>query len=445
MKKRWFVLLSVLLILICTSVLADSAESLPDGIKQILSGDSWKNYSIGRTNYSDNLNDYGVDACCYYDQYGNSAALVLMHSDSKNILCLFEKGSSGDWKLKYKSDGIVKQGNAIPLITNETYGTFMISYLDSNREENLGITVTKENSGWAVTHVNYKDSKGKYTSIDVYDKKLVYSEEKNNWKKVTVQGVSPRAFEQFSLGSFPLTSSAGKESLSLPPDIPVTNDSYAMPQAQNIKFTSNKKCAVYSGPGKHYLRSANGKASVSTNDWIQVFGYQDDWILIQYDISSDHMRIGWIQKSALPKKASVSQLNMSNTPAYTVQQAIVTDDPLNSQQSIYTIPQGQQVTFLMKMGSWDYVSYSDGKTSFYGFVKENCVQVLPNEAQIKQTGIAYLSEHTTFTATQLNNAVISVSTGVTPAMKVTLTDNNQTYEWDLQFDISLNVTDFQQK
>ena len=317
--------------------------------------------------------------------------------------------------------------------------------MDSNREENLGITVTKENSGWAVTHVNYKDSKGKYTSIDVYDKKLVYSEEKNNWKKVTVQGVSPRAFEQFSLGSFPLTSSAGKESLSLPPDIPVTNDSYAMPQAQNIKFTSNKKCAVYSGPGKHYLRSANGKASVSTNDWIQVFGYQDDWILIQYDISSDHMRIGWIQKSALPKKASVSQLNMSNTPAYTVQQAIVTDDPLNSQQSIYTIPQGQQVTFLMKMGSWDYVSYSDGKTSFYGFVRENCVQVLPNEAQIKQTGIAYLSEHTTFTATQLNNAVISVSTGVTPAMKVTLTDNNQTYEWDLQFDISLNVTDFQQK
>ena len=154
-----------------------------------------------------------------------------------------------------------------------------------------------------------------------------------------------------------------------------------------------------------------------------MFGYQDDWILIQYDISSDHMRIGWIQKSALPKKASVSQLNMSNTPAYTVQQAIVTDDPLNSQQSIYTIPQGQQVTFLMKMGAWDYVSYSDGKTSFYGFVRENCVQVLPNEAQIKQTGIAYLSEHTTFTATQLNNAVISVSTGVTPAMKVTLTDN----------------------
>ena len=378
--KKWIVLLLFLLVFICTAVLADSAESLPDGIQQLLSGERWNGYSVGRTNYGDTLNEYGTDACCYYDQYGHSAALVMMHRNSRNILCLFEKSGSGEWKLKYKSDGMVKQGSAIPLITNETYGTFMISYLDRNGEENLGVTVAKENAGWAVTHVNVKDAEGRYTSIDIYDKKLVYSEEKNNWKKVTVEGISPRAFEQFSLSSFPLSSSAGKESLSLPPDIPVTYDSYAMPQAQNIKFTSNKKCAVYSGPGKQYFRAANGKASVSTNDWIQVFGCQDDWILIQYDISSDQMRIGWIEKSALPKKAKVSQLKMSETPAYTVQQAAVTDDPLSSQQAFYTIPQGQQVNCLMKMGSWDYISYSDGNTAFYGFVKEDCVQVLPNEA-----------------------------------------------------------------
>ena len=77
MKKRWIALLSFLLVLICTSALADSAEALPDGIKQILAGDSWKSYAIGRTNYGDHLNDYGTDACCYYDQYGNSAALVV--------------------------------------------------------------------------------------------------------------------------------------------------------------------------------------------------------------------------------------------------------------------------------------------------------------------------------------------------------------------------------
>lgn len=424
----------ILLACIGTYALADSAESLPDGIKHVLDNNSWNTYSIGHTNYGTSLMEYGEDACCYYDQYGNSAALVLMHNSSKNILCLFEKNGAGEWKLKYQSDGIVRQGESIPAITNETYGAFRISYLDDERCETLGITIEKQGNTWNVSNIFYKDPRGKSTSIDVEDKRLVYSEETNNWKKIVVQGIAPRSFEQFSLSTFPFTSSKGRETLSLPPDIPVAKDKYALPQAQNIKFTSNKKYAVYSGPGKNYFRAANGKASVSTNDWIQVFGYQGDWILIQYDISSDHMRIGWIQKSALPKKANVSLLNTNNIPVYTIQETAVTDDPLYSQQTIFTIPQGQKVSYLMSMGTWSYIAYSDGKTSLCGFVNQNCLQI--GEDQLKQIGVAYLEQHTIYTEDQLNSGICDTSCNISaPSLKVTLQINGtETETWYVQFD-----------
>ena len=71
--------------------------------------------------------------------------------------------------------------------------------------------------------------------------------------------------------------------------------------AQVISFTGNQTYAVYSAPDKKSIRGAKSRARVSTNGWIQVFGYEDDWILVQYDITKEHNRIGYIYKNALPK------------------------------------------------------------------------------------------------------------------------------------------------
>ena len=87
--------------------------------------------------------------------------------------------------------------------------------------------------------------------------------------------------------------------------------------ARKIRFTSGQKFKVYQGPGEEYGQAGNGKAAVSTNDWIQVFGEENGWILIQYDINKDHMRIGWIKSSALPKKATVSRLTYAPLNAIT--------------------------------------------------------------------------------------------------------------------------------
>ena len=66
------------------------------------------------------------------------------------------------------------------------------------------------------------------------------------------------------------------------------------------KFPKGKSYAVYRGPGKEYGRSANGKASVSTNDKIMVYGIRGGWVFVSYSISGGHTRWGWISAAELP-------------------------------------------------------------------------------------------------------------------------------------------------
>ena len=69
--------------------------------------------------------------------------------------------------------------------------------------------------------------------------------------------------------------------------------------AEVIPFTGNQTYAVFSAPTKKSIRGAKGRARVSTNDWIQVFGAEDDWILVQYDISDKHICGGRSKRESL--------------------------------------------------------------------------------------------------------------------------------------------------
>ena len=77
--------------------------------------------------------------------------------------------------------------------------------------------------------------------------------------------------------------------------------------ASLISFTSNQTYPVYSAPDSRSIRGAKGRARVSTNGWIQVVGSEDDWILVQYDITDTHNRIGYIYKNALPAGVTVPE------------------------------------------------------------------------------------------------------------------------------------------
>ena len=164
-----------------------------------------------------------------------------------------------------------------------------------------------------------------------------------------------REVEYLNVETLPQTLEEAREKLSEPPEIPE-----GQLTAKDVQFTSGKKYPVYTGPHAEYLRAADGKASVSTNDWIQVFGVQDGWALIQYDISSTQMRFGYIEASALPGGVQVAPLRFLNQDAYLTRRAALTDDPLNSQGALLTLPEGAWVTWLATMGEWAYVESSTG-------------------------------------------------------------------------------------
>ena len=172
--------------------------------------------------------------------------------------------------------------------------------------------------------------------------------------KGTVYGTVETNLRYFSLSAFPRTVKEARNKLTQAPAIPAGELT-----AQKIKFTGGQKLPVYSGPGDEYERAANGKASVSTNDWIQVFGSEKGFILIQYAISASQMRFGWIDQTALPKNANVGPLSFAYEDAAITANTFLTDDPLNSQTRVRTLTAGQSgVKRLAAMGNWVYVEIS---------------------------------------------------------------------------------------
>ena len=145
-------------------------------------------------------------------------------------------------------------------------------------------------------------------------------------------------------------------------------DSPLILQAQVVPFPRGQKYPVYQGPGKAYARSGNGKASVSTNDWIQVFGEENGWLMVQYQISQDHLRIGWIRPERIPWEAGIQPLNFSSRRETLAFSCPITDDPLYFGSEITVLPLGTPVDWIASLGGYAYVQAQDGRTQIRGFL-----------------------------------------------------------------------------
>ena len=134
-----------------------------------------------------------------------------------------------------------------------------------------------------------------------------------------------------------------------------------------IRFPAGDKYPVYYGPGYGYDRMADGKASVSTNGWIRVYGEETGTvldrhgspgasILIEYEITEGRHRFGWVASADLPDSVSVwQQLPWQWGYAHTNQTTSVTDDPFYSQTGVATLSAGTDVQVLLEIGDWTYI------------------------------------------------------------------------------------------
>lgn len=133
------------------------------------------------------------------------------------------------------------------------------------------------------------------------------------------------------------------------PHLPESSEANAL-SVQDVTLREGKY-PVYMGPGKEFGRAAQGKAAVSTNGWVQVFGEYDGWLLIHYAISDAQYRFGWITTDALAKGETAEALPLTFGDYMMTEEEIdLMDDPLNSRTALLTLPAETDMERLAQLG-----------------------------------------------------------------------------------------------
>lgn len=135
-------------------------------------------------------------------------------------------------------------------------------------------------------------------------------------------------------------------------------------------FARNQSFAVYESPrGETPLRAGNGKAKLSTNGAISVYGNWMGALLVEYEISADRHRIGWIET----EMADAPELDFTDADGLylcgvVTSSVSLTDDPLYSQESIAVMSGGTSVHVLGQLDDWLLVEGFIGEEVRMGFV-----------------------------------------------------------------------------
>lgn len=357
MKKLFMVVVVMIGLFISMEALAYSKdavgiENIPEQILAIIENSRWNDWEI--TGW--------VEPGKPGRQQGLASAFVTVKREGHNDLLAFSN-DSGKWSYEWHNGSAIPQGKEkvkLNLWGDAGKAVRFITYTENEEGDRLiGCYWEGDGNGtWNLVRVNVKD-----TDIDTSQDQVL------RFSNGNVYGVYQRNLKYFSFGAFPVSISEARDKLSNPPQIPE-----GTLQAKEVRFAAGEKYKVYQGPGEEYGQAGKGKAVVSTNDWIQVFGEENGWILIQYDISSDRMRMGWITAEALPKKAKIDELKYEPVVACSIGEVEVTDDPLKSQLPTALLSEGTTVNWLANMGDWAYVE-SITDSLIRGFVKSDMLEV----------------------------------------------------------------------
>ena len=365
MKKMFLLLLTLLLVMCAASALADE---IPPEIEKLFSVPAWEEYSFARV--STNPEEYAFFLC---DEgaiiRGEPLGMVIMKKGERNVLCVLQK-RSGQWRIVGRSHTALPEGDVIPQLHFDLQDDISLVYdfypddiveiklkYDGRNVRFSGMVIDMEGETWVEATIR---SEG-----------ITY----NDWDDMifcgtkTVNGVYDASFEAFNYRDFPRTPAEADAVLTFAPVIPRNSgDPNALPTPQEPALRSGEKYDVFSAPGRSSYRPASGKAVMSTNDWVQVFGVEDGWALVQYDISSGQMRFGYVDASVLPKGVQVPELVWAEIPYQIIASTSLTDDPLNSCKVLLQLQPGEEVTVLATMGQWLYVETEISGKPARGFI-----------------------------------------------------------------------------
>ena len=355
MKKLLSTLLALLMLLACCPAVADGMNGESDMPEDI------RAYMAARAL----TDDYRVMAYLRPGQ-GEYAFVAAADGDDNRLLCFRLK--DGAWTYQWNRISPMPDPDrqvVLSDLTGQVYNGMPLGTAFAICETGTtgwACIYEQDGSVWELRMICWHDTDGSILETYRVERGVVKYE---GWRKngqQRIYGTLQSDLRYFSWHDFPFDPDELRTVLSNPPSIPGGTLT-----AKRIQFTGGKKYPVYNGPGMAYGQSGNGKAQVSTNDWIQVFGEEDGWIMIQYDITREHMRIGWIEASALPGNANVKTLSFMPITAVVTAGTSATDDPLGTQDSAFYLREGVRVQWLATMGDWAYVESTDGSL-MRGFV-----------------------------------------------------------------------------
>lgn len=324
--------------------------------------------------------EYAIVDCVLVDNY----CFTMLKKGSANILYGFRK-SNGKYNYWMRSRQAVPQtANAVEMgvytgyevdgsglkLKYPTFG--IVTYNSDGTNYDQVLLYSLISGQWLLkAYINTKTN----VSVTFANKTLTYYSYTDRYTRGSVEGNFQRDVRYISASSIPTTLKNAQEKLTVAPTLPDNSELVA----EEIQFTGGQKYDVYSGPGKDFLRGNNNKAALSTNDWIQVFGEEDGWLMVQYAINKDTYRFGYIPASALPKNTQVKVLDFYAVEASVNVDTIITDDPLFSNMVLSTIPAGTLVNWLASMGDWAYISTVIDNTPVRGFVNAGALDMVEYE------------------------------------------------------------------
>lgn len=392
MKRMVVTMMMVALFtLISCIAVAESTLGLPDSISAYFSTKTFKGCTIED---AVDLNGHGSDNCWF---------VLIRNASRDNVLYAFKQQKDGSWKHSFHTSYAVPQtDHTVQLVvtprgyewpTDEYYSRPHLNILqldETNEYTELSCTYELQNGIWKLHRIwSYIE----YEHMRFRDDSITYYEAVEDDRVVgTAHGTIQRDLRYASFADVPRNLQEARAKLTFAPELPKSVEL----QAKEIKFTGSRRYEVYAAPVAGALRGGNGKAMVSTNGWIQVFGRENDWILIQYSIDKHHYRFGYIKASSLPRNAQVNDLAFNAVTARTTTTVPVTDDPLYSTTELTRLPAGATVTWLATMGNWAYVENTTG-TPFRGFVPLNMLTTELNvsvNADLLIDAVYYLNSHT---------------------------------------------------